>query len=44
MARLLVLSRLSGEHARELNELRPRLERALKHIRLQTHAARVEAE
>jgi DNA-binding MarR family transcriptional regulator len=32
----LVLSRLSGEHARELNELRPRLERALKHIRLQT--------
>ena len=39
-----VLSRLSGEHARELNELRPRLERALKHIRVQTHAAPVEAE
>jgi DNA-binding MarR family transcriptional regulator len=31
-----VLSQLSGEHARELNELRPRLERALKHIRMQT--------
>lgn len=30
----LVLSRLSDEHARELNELGPRLERALKHIRL----------
>jgi DNA-binding MarR family transcriptional regulator len=30
-----VLSRLSGEHARELDELRPRLERALKHIRPQ---------
>ncbi len=29
-----VLGRLSGEHARELNELGPRLERALKHIRL----------
>ena len=29
-----VLSRLSDEHARELNELGPRLERALKHIRL----------
>jgi DNA-binding MarR family transcriptional regulator len=28
-----VLSRLSDEHARELNELGPRLERALKHIR-----------
>lgn len=29
-----VLSRLSEQHARELNELGPRLERALKHIRL----------
>ena len=29
-----VLGRLSDEHARELNELAPRLERALKHIRL----------
>ena len=29
-----VLGRLSGEHARELNELGPHLERALKHIRL----------
>src|SRR5580692_7401542 len=28
-----VLGRLSGEHARELNELGPHLERALKHIR-----------
>ena len=35
-----VLSRLSGDHARELNELGPRLERALKQIRL--HANRVE--
>jgi DNA-binding MarR family transcriptional regulator len=33
-----VLGRLSGEHARELNDLGPRLERALKHIRLHTHA------
>ena len=32
-----VLGQLSGEHARELNELGPHLERALKHIRLQTH-------
>lgn len=28
-----VLGRLSDQHARELNELGPRLERALKHIR-----------
>ena len=34
-----VLARLSGEHARELNELAPRLERALKHIRLHAHVA-----
>lgn len=34
----LVLSRLSDEHARELNELGPRLERALKHIRLHSPA------
>lgn len=34
-----VLARLSGEHARELNELGPRLERALKSLRLHTHAA-----
>ena len=33
-----VLSQLAGEHARELNELGPRLERALKHIRLHTSA------
>ena len=33
-----VLGRLSGEHARELNDLGPRLERALKHIRLHTRA------
>ncbi len=33
-----VLSRLSDEHARELNELGPRLERALKHIRLHSPA------
>jgi DNA-binding MarR family transcriptional regulator len=29
-----ILGRLSGEHARELNQLGPRLERALKHLRL----------
>jgi DNA-binding MarR family transcriptional regulator len=34
-----VLSCLSDEHARELNELGPRLEKALKHIRL--HAPEV---
>jgi len=34
-----VLGRLSDEHARELNELAPRLERTLKHIRLHSHAA-----
>ena len=34
-----VLGRLSGEHARELNELGPRLERALKRIRLHARAA-----
>lgn len=33
-----ILSRLSGEHARELNELTPRLERALRHIRLHSRA------
>ena len=33
-----VLGCLSDEHARELNELAPRLERALKHIRLHSHA------
>lgn len=30
-----VLGRLSGKHARELNDLGPRLERALKNVRLQ---------
>ncbi len=34
-----VLGRLSGEHAQELNDLWPRLERALKHIRLHAHVA-----
>jgi DNA-binding MarR family transcriptional regulator len=34
-----VLGRLSDEHARELNELAPRLERSLKHIRLHSPAA-----
>ena len=34
-----ILGRLSGEHARELNDLGPRLERALKHIRLHAHVA-----
>ena len=29
-----LLARLSGDHARELNELGPRLERALRQIRL----------
>ena len=33
-----LLSRLSDEHACELNELAPRLERALKHVRLHSHA------
>jgi len=33
-----VLNRLSDEHARELNELGPRLERALKHIRVHSPA------
>ncbi len=33
-----VLSGLSNEHARELNELAPRLERGLKHIRLHSRA------
>ena len=33
-----VLGRLTDEHARELNELAPRLERALKHIRLHSRA------
>lgn len=33
-----LLSRLSGDHARELNEMAPRLENALKHIRLHAHA------
>jgi DNA-binding MarR family transcriptional regulator len=33
-----VLERLSDEHACELNELAPRLERALKHIRLHSRA------
>ena len=33
-----VLDCLSDEHARELNELAPRLERALKHIRLHSRA------
>jgi DNA-binding MarR family transcriptional regulator len=33
-----VLDRLSDEHARELNELAPRLERALKHVRLHSLA------
>jgi len=34
-----VLARLSGEHALELNDLGPRLERALKHIRLHARTA-----
>ena len=34
-----LLGRLSGDHARELNELGPRLERALRQIRL--HAPRL---
>ena len=34
-----VLSRLSDEHARELNELAPRLERALKNVRRHAHTA-----
>src|SRR5215472_6942099 len=33
-----LLDCLSDEHARELNELAPRLERALKHIRLHSRA------
>ena len=33
-----VLSRLSDEHARELNELAPRLERALKNVRRHARA------
>ena len=33
-----LLNRLSDEHARELNELGPRLERALKHLRLHSPA------
>jgi DNA-binding MarR family transcriptional regulator len=32
-----VLNRLSDEHARELNELAPRLERALKNVRRHAH-------
>ncbi len=31
-----LLSRLAGDHARELNEMAPRLEKALKHIRQHT--------
>ncbi len=34
-----ILARLSGEHARELDDLGPRLERALKHIRLHARTA-----
>jgi DNA-binding MarR family transcriptional regulator len=34
-----ILSRLSGDHARELNELAPRLALALKNIRLHEQAA-----
>lgn len=34
-----LLSRLSRNHARELNEMAPRLEKALKHIRLHAHSA-----
>lgn len=34
-----LLSRLTGDHARELNEMAPRLEKALKHIRAHTHGA-----
>jgi DNA-binding MarR family transcriptional regulator len=33
----LVLGRLAGDHARELNELAPRLTKALKHISFNTH-------
>lgn len=29
-----ILNRLAGDHARELNEMAPRLEKALKHVRL----------
>ena len=32
-----VLERLSGDHARELNELAPRLIQALEHVRLHAH-------
>lgn len=32
-----LLSRLTGDHARELNERAPQLAKALKHIRLHTH-------
>jgi DNA-binding MarR family transcriptional regulator len=35
----LVLGRLAGDHAKELNELAPRLTKALKHISLDTHRA-----
>ena len=33
----LVLGRLAGDHAKELNELAPRLTKALKHIAFNTH-------
>jgi len=33
----LVLGRLAGDHAKELNELAPRLTKALKHISFNTH-------
>jgi DNA-binding MarR family transcriptional regulator len=32
-----VMGRLAGDHARELNELAPRLAKALKHIRMHAH-------
>lgn len=35
----LVLARLSRDHARELNELAPRLAHALQHIRLHAHGS-----
>jgi len=34
-----VLEKLSGDHARELNEMAPRLVRALRRVQLHSHAA-----
>jgi DNA-binding MarR family transcriptional regulator len=35
-----ILSQLAGDHAKELNELAPRLTKALKHISLNTHRSK----